>query len=66
MVNAGFRPNIIVVISLIDMYSKCGSLEVARRVFDTADNKHDAVLWNTNYVACISTSAQPGMNEEAI
>ena len=35
-------------------------------VFDIADNKHDAVLWNITYVACISTSAPPGMGEEAI
>ncbi|XP_006361889.1 pentatricopeptide repeat-containing protein At2g21090 isoform X1 [Solanum tuberosum] len=62
LVNAGFRPNTIVLSSLIDMYSKCGSLEVARRVFDTAHNKHDAVLWNT----MLSALAQHGMGEEAI
>ncbi|KAL3349505.1 hypothetical protein AABB24_022564 [Solanum stoloniferum] len=62
LVNADFRPNTIVLSSLIDMYSKCGSLEVARRVFDTAYNKHDAVLWNT----ILSALAQHGMGEEAI
>ncbi|KAK6804895.1 hypothetical protein RDI58_002679 [Solanum bulbocastanum] len=62
LVNAGFRPNTIVLSSLIDMYSKCGSLEVARRVFDSAYNKHDAVLWNT----MLSALAQHGMGEEAI
>ncbi|KAL3381808.1 hypothetical protein AABB24_001752 [Solanum stoloniferum] len=62
LVNAGFRPNTIVLSSLIDMYSKCGSLGVARRVFDTAYNKHDTVLWNT----MLSALAQHGMGEEAI
>ncbi|KAJ8529454.1 hypothetical protein K7X08_036289 [Anisodus acutangulus] len=62
LVNAGFRPNTIVLSSLIDMYSKCGSLEVARRVFDTAYNEHDVVLWNT----MLSALAQHGMCEEAI
>ncbi|MCD9645569.1 Pentatricopeptide repeat-containing protein [Datura stramonium] len=62
MVSAGFRPNTIVVSSLIDMYSKCGSLEVARRVFDNAYDKHDAVLWNT----MLSALAQHGMGKEAI
>ncbi|KAK4339588.1 hypothetical protein RND71_041050 [Anisodus tanguticus] len=60
LVNAGFRPNTIVLSSLIDMYSKCGSLEVARRVF--AYNEHDVVLWNT----MLSALAQHGMGEEAI
>lgn len=62
LVNASFRPNTIVVSSLIDMYSKCGSLDVARRVFNTAYNKHDAVLWNT----MLSSLAQHGMGKEAI
>ncbi|CAN4108676.1 unnamed protein product [Withania somnifera] len=62
LVSAGFRPNTIVVSSLIDMYSKCGSLEVATRVFDNTYNKHDAVLWNT----MLSALAQHGMGEEAI
>ncbi|XP_016495262.1 pentatricopeptide repeat-containing protein At2g21090-like [Nicotiana tabacum] len=62
LVNAGLRPNAIVMSSLIDMYSKCGNLEVAKRVFDTMGNKHDAVLWNT----MLSALAQHGMGEEAI
>ncbi|XP_010245883.1 PREDICTED: pentatricopeptide repeat-containing protein At2g21090 [Nelumbo nucifera] len=62
MVRTGFRPNTIVVSSLIDMYSKCGSLELSLRVFDLMGNKQDTVLWNT----MISALAQHGCGEEAI
>ncbi|KDP20411.1 hypothetical protein JCGZ_06370 [Jatropha curcas] len=62
LVRANFRPNMIVVSSLIDMYSKCGNLAVGRLVFDLTDNKQDAVLWNT----MISALAQHGLGEEAI
>ncbi|KAK6916699.1 E motif [Dillenia turbinata] len=34
LIRTGFRPNTIVVSSLIDMYSKCANLELGRRVFD--------------------------------
>jgi len=40
--------------SLIDMYSKCGSIKDARRVFDTM-SKRDVVAWNSmilGYVKC--------------
>lgn len=57
-----FRPNTIVVSSLIDMYSKCGSIEMASLVFDLMGNKRDVVLWNT----IISALAQHGHGEEAI
>lgn len=57
-----FRPNTIVVSSLIDMYSKCGSIEMARLVFDLMGNKRDVVLWNT----IVSALAQHGHGEEAI
>ncbi|KAL5788822.1 hypothetical protein ACOSP7_005771 [Xanthoceras sorbifolium] len=62
VIRINFRPNTIVVSSLIDMYAKCGSLEVGRRVFDLTENKQDPVLWNT----MISALAQHGYGEEAI
>ncbi|OIT03316.1 pentatricopeptide repeat-containing protein [Nicotiana attenuata] len=45
LVNAGLRPNAIVMSCLIDMYSKCGSC------------KEEQVLWNT----MLSALAQHGM-----
>ncbi|CAN1192526.1 Pentatricopeptide repeat-containing protein At2g21090, partial [Linum perenne] len=57
-----FRPNTIVVSSLIDMYSKCGNLDAGRLVFDITDVTKDAVLWNT----MLSALAQHGRGEEAI
>ncbi|KAF8091769.1 hypothetical protein N665_0436s0032 [Sinapis alba] len=46
---------------LIDMYAKCGSLEQARRIFDSMDNK-DVVSWSTLIVGY----AQSGFGEEAL
>ncbi|XP_043718267.1 pentatricopeptide repeat-containing protein At2g21090 [Telopea speciosissima] len=62
LVRNHFRPNTIVVSSLIDMYSKCGSLEVSLQVFHCIGNKQDVVLWNT----MISALAQHGRGKEAI
>nr|XP_043626911.1 putative pentatricopeptide repeat-containing protein At3g15930 [Erigeron canadensis]XP_043626913.1 putative pentatricopeptide repeat-containing protein At3g15930 [Erigeron canadensis] len=41
----GFGPNVAAEISLIHMYSLCGSLEASRKVFDTS-LKMDVVTWN--------------------
>ncbi|KAL2460066.1 Pentatricopeptide repeat-containing protein [Abeliophyllum distichum] len=60
LITTGLRPNIVVLSSLIDMYSKCGSLEVGKRVFDTVENKN-VVLWNT----MITSLAQHGCGEQA-
>lgn len=46
----------------MDMYSKCGCLEAARRVFQRTTNKHNLVLWNT----MISALAQHGQGRETI
>ncbi|KAK4401414.1 Pentatricopeptide repeat-containing protein [Sesamum angolense] len=62
MITAGTRPNVVVVSSLIDMYSKCGSLEVAKRVFDTIENKQHVGLWNT----MISAFGHQGCGKQAI
>ncbi|KAJ4895737.1 Pentatricopeptide repeat-containing protein [Raphanus sativus] len=47
---------------LIDMYAKCGSLEQARRVFDSMDDNKDVVSWSTLIVGY----AQSGFGEEAL
>lgn len=62
LIRSGLKPNTIVVSSLIDMYSKCGSLQKGRQVFDIMGDKRDAVLWNT----MLSALAQHGYGEEAI
>ena len=48
--------------SLIDIYSKCGSLGVGRVVFYIMGNEQDYVLWNTIF----SALAQHGCGKEAI
>ncbi|CAI0557768.1 unnamed protein product [Linum tenue] len=62
MTRMNFRPNAIVVSSLIDMYAKCGCLDAGRLVFDATSVKKDVVLWNT----MLSALAQHGRGEEAI
>ncbi|XP_016454494.2 LOW QUALITY PROTEIN: pentatricopeptide repeat-containing protein At4g39530-like [Nicotiana tabacum] len=47
--------------ALVDMYSKCGSLEEAQRMFDSALQR-DITCWNS----MISTYAQHGEAKEAI
>lgn len=44
--NNGIEGNVRVCTALIDMYSKCGSLEDARLVFDRIKDK-DVVVWNS-------------------
>lgn len=62
LVQNNIKPNTIVVCAIVDMYSKCGSLETAKRVFDFIGNKQDVVLWNT----MISALANYGYGIEAI
>ncbi|CAI9106808.1 OLC1v1006034C1 [Oldenlandia corymbosa var. corymbosa] len=62
LIRIGFKPNPIVVSSLVDMYSKCGCLELAKRVFDVVDDKQDVILWNT----IISAFAQHGSGDKSI
>ncbi|KAJ6402947.1 hypothetical protein OIU84_014954 [Salix udensis] len=53
LIRTNFRPNTIVVSSFIDMYSRCGSLEVARLIFYLMGNKlgvvepHDLCIGTT-------------------
>ncbi|GJV54459.1 pentatricopeptide repeat-containing protein [Tanacetum coccineum] len=62
MIRTKFIPNTIVVSSLIDMYSKCGNLELGELVFKLASDKHNTILWNT----VISALAQHGHGERVI
>lgn len=58
-----FRPNAVVLSSLVDMYSKCGDLVVGRRVFgQTPIGERDSVMWNT----MMSAEGQHGNGREAI
>lgn len=48
LIRRHFQPNVVVLSALIDMYSKCGDLEVSRRIFNGMPYyKRDTVLWNT-------------------
>ncbi|KAJ7546312.1 hypothetical protein O6H91_08G035300 [Diphasiastrum complanatum] len=46
----GFGTNVIVATALVDMYSKCGSLEDACQIFERMP-KRDVILWNTMIAA---------------
>ncbi|XP_024543687.1 pentatricopeptide repeat-containing protein At1g11290, chloroplastic-like isoform X2 [Selaginella moellendorffii] len=43
---AGCDTDLFVASSLVDVYAKCGSMELARKVFDSMP-RHDTVSWNT-------------------
>ncbi|CAJ1848259.1 unnamed protein product [Sphenostylis stenocarpa] len=53
--------NLFVATSLVDMYTKCGSMEEARRVFDRMEER-DVVCWS----ALIQGYAANGMPKEAL
>ncbi|XP_020550096.1 pentatricopeptide repeat-containing protein At2g34400 [Sesamum indicum] len=57
----GLQHNIYVATALVDMYSKCGNLEYASRVFENMPQKNE-VSWNT----MISAHALHGRAEEAL
>ncbi|CAK9138255.1 unnamed protein product [Ilex paraguariensis] len=59
--NNGIEINVHVGTALVDMYSKCGSLEDARLVFDKIKNK-DIVAWNSMIVGY----AMNGFSQEAL
>ncbi|GFZ18795.1 tetratricopeptide repeat (TPR)-like superfamily protein [Actinidia rufa] len=61
IVNNGIRFNVHVGTALVDMYSKCGSLEDASLVFDAIQDK-DVVAWNSMIVGY----AIHGFTEDAL
>ncbi|KAL8537300.1 hypothetical protein ACS0TY_012450 [Phlomoides rotata] len=56
-----FQYNVYVATALVDMYSKCGNLECASRVFENMPKRNE-VSWNT----MISAYASHGRAEEAL
>ncbi|XP_018483055.1 pentatricopeptide repeat-containing protein At3g26630, chloroplastic [Raphanus sativus] len=48
--------------ALIDMYSKCGSLEDARRVFDVMESRRSLATWNS----MITSLGVHGLGEQAL
>eukprot|EP01018_Ginkgo_biloba_P034182 Gb_33062 [translate_table: standard] len=61
LVRSGFESDVFVQSSLIDMYVKCGSVEIARQLFDKT-SKRDVVSWT----AMLAGYAQNGHASEAL
>ncbi|XP_019427763.1 PREDICTED: pentatricopeptide repeat-containing protein At3g62890 [Lupinus angustifolius] len=59
---SGMRIDVILGTSLIEMYSKCGSIERARWVFDNMGREKDVVAWS----AMIGALAMHGCSEECL
>ncbi|XP_057873115.2 pentatricopeptide repeat-containing protein At2g33680-like [Cryptomeria japonica] len=59
--NGDLEQDVVLVSSLVDMYTKCGSLEKASELFDKM-SRQDVVSW----IAIISGYAQNGLVEEAL
>eukprot|EP01018_Ginkgo_biloba_P030327 Gb_08618 [translate_table: standard] len=61
IIKSGFESDVYVGSALVDMYAKCGSLEIARQLFDRMSRKN-AVSWN----AMSTGYAQSGRASEAM
>ncbi|XP_057870765.2 pentatricopeptide repeat-containing protein At4g02750 isoform X2 [Cryptomeria japonica] len=61
IVRLGFQSDTFVASALLDMYSKCGSIEKARKLFDNM-NQRDVVSWT----AMIAGYAHNGFLDEAL
>ncbi|XP_015613740.1 pentatricopeptide repeat-containing protein At2g21090-like [Oryza sativa Japonica Group] len=63
LLRTGFYPNVMILSSLIDMYSRCGYLADARQVFSLAvQEKKDTLLWN----ALLGALCHHGHGQEVI
>eukprot|EP01018_Ginkgo_biloba_P037419 Gb_09409 [translate_table: standard] len=60
-IRSGFESEVFVANAIIDMYAKCGNINIARQLFDKMLKK-DAVSWNT----MIAGYAQNGYSNEAL
>lgn len=45
IIRSGFESDVSVATALIDMYAKCGSIQIARKLFDRMP-KRDVVSWS--------------------
>eukprot|EP01018_Ginkgo_biloba_P020732 Gb_18359 [translate_table: standard] len=61
IIRTGFESDIVVGTALIDMYAKCGSIEIARQLFDNM-SKRNVVSWN----AMIAGYGMHGHGEDAL
>eukprot|EP01018_Ginkgo_biloba_P039144 Gb_08834 [translate_table: standard] len=61
IIRVGFDSDVVVGNALIDMYAKCGSIEVARHLFDNMSEKN-LVSWN----AMVSGYGMHGHGEDAL
>eukprot|EP01018_Ginkgo_biloba_P024429 Gb_13303 [translate_table: standard] len=61
IIRSGFESDVFVGTALIDMYAKCGSIEIARQMFDKM-SKRNVVSWN----AMIAGYGMHGHGEEAL
>lgn len=61
VLRGGYSDNIFIDSALVDMYSKCGSIKAARKIFDRM-NVHDEVSWT----AIIMGHALHGHGHEAV
>ncbi|KAJ7541386.1 hypothetical protein O6H91_10G057200 [Diphasiastrum complanatum] len=61
ILKSGFESDVIVGSALVDMYSKCGCIEHARRVFNNM-HERNVVSWN----AMITGYTQQGLGKEAL
>eukprot|EP01018_Ginkgo_biloba_P038898 Gb_11523 [translate_table: standard] len=61
IIRSGFQPNVYVGNALVAMYAKCGSVGIARTVFDKMSQR-DLVTWN----AMIAGYAQNGYYDETL
>eukprot|EP01018_Ginkgo_biloba_P038696 Gb_15811 [translate_table: standard] len=61
IIRSGFESDVVVMTALIDMYAKCGSIDVARKLFDNMPEKN-VVSWNT----MIAGYGTHGHGEDAI
>lgn len=61
IVQKGFQTDVILATALVNMYSKCGNLKVARSVFNKM-SEHDVVSWN----AMLAAYARHGWGKEAL
>ncbi|XP_023750633.1 pentatricopeptide repeat-containing protein At2g21090 [Lactuca sativa] len=62
LIKSHLTPNTIVLSSLIDMYSKCGSVQLSQIVFNLVTDTHNTILWNT----MLSALSQHGHGKQSL